>query len=168
MHQLSARSHLVVGIDTSVASLMLGKSKLSGLPNCQLICMDAARTAFEDSIFDCTVCIQNGISAFHTDKAKLLREAIRVTRPGGTVLFSSYSSLFWDDRLEWFRLQSEEGLLGEIDFDKTSDGTIICRDGFTATTVGPDEFLSLTRSLDADVSLAEIDESSLFCEIRPH
>jgi SAM-dependent methyltransferase len=165
MSCLATKAGVVIGIDTSRGSLLLGKHELAGFSNCRLACMDAANLAFRKGAFDRVVCLQNGISAFHVDKLKLVRQAVRVTRPGGTTLFSTYSERFWDDRLEWFRLQSEAGLLGEIDYHETGDGVIVCRDGFTATTVGPDEFMSLTRDLGADVRLVEVDESSLFCEI---
>ena len=52
--------------------------------------MDAAALGFRDRVFDVVVCIQNGISAFKVDRRALIAEAIRVTRPGGSVLFSSY------------------------------------------------------------------------------
>jgi len=68
--------------------------------------------------------------------------------------------------LEWFQLQSDAGLLGEIDVEKTGDGVIVCKDGFRATTVGPEEFLSLTSDLYAETKIVEVDESSLFCEIK--
>jgi len=95
----------------------------------------------------------------------LVRESLRVTKPGGTVLFSSYSDRFWEDRLHWFQLQSEAGLLGEIDHEKTGDGVIVCKDGFTATTVEPEEFFSLVEGIDIDTRIVEVDKSSLFCEI---
>ena len=79
------------------------------------------------------------------------------------VLFSSYSDKFWEYRLEWFLRQSEAGLLGKIDFDKTRDGVIVCKDGFTATTVGPDRFLKLTSGLSVNTTIVEVDESALFC-----
>jgi 2-polyprenyl-6-hydroxyphenyl methylase/3-demethylubiquinone-9 3-methyltransferase len=129
--------------------------------------MDAARLGFQDRAFDCVVCIQNGISAFHVDKQVLISESVRVTRPGGNVLFSSYSDKFWKHRLEWFERQSEAGLLGEIDYENTKDGVIVCKDGFTATTVRGEDFLSLTARLNASVRIVEVDESSLFCEIKP-
>ena len=59
------------------------------------------------------------------------------------------------------------GLRGEIDLEKSQDGQIVCKDGFTATTVGPGDFLYLTANLPVDVYIVEVDESSLFCEITP-
>ncbi len=163
--RLAGKSNSVIGIDTSVASLKLAQEKLKGISNCHLLNMDAIQLAFADKVFDAVVCIQNGISAFHVDPRDLIRESLRVTKSGGIVLFSSYSDEFWDARLEWFRLQSEAGLLGEIDPERTGNGVIVCRDGFTATTVGPEEFLSYVERIDADTRIVEVDESSLFCEI---
>ena len=163
--RLARKSNQVIGIDTSVASLKLALEKLKGISNCHLLDMDATQLAFADKVFDAVVCIQNGISAFHVDPRDLIRESLRVTRSGGTVLFSSYSDKFWNARLEWFRLQSEAGLLGEIDLERTGNGVIVCKDGFTATTVEPEEFLSFVEGIDADIRIVEVDESSLFCEL---
>jgi 2-polyprenyl-6-hydroxyphenyl methylase/3-demethylubiquinone-9 3-methyltransferase len=164
--RLKSLSSTVFGIDNSLNSLAAAKEDLESLSGCRLACMDAARLAVADSVFDRTVCIQNGISAFHADKGQLMSEAIRVTRPGGFAIFSSYADRFWDDRLEWFILQSREGLLGEIDFDRTGDGRIVCRDGFEANTVGEEEFRSLAAGLGAEADIIEVDGSSLFCEIK--
>ncbi len=166
--RLAQKARWVIGIDTSLTSLLLGREMLCGISNCYLLNMDAVRLALGDWIFDRVVCIQNGISAFHVNQRDLIRESIRVAKPGGTVLFSSYSDKFWKDRLEWFQLQSKAGMLGEIDLEKTRDGVIICKDGFTATTVRPQQFLSLTAEFNADTQIVEVDESSLFCEIIPH
>jgi len=165
--QLAGKAKLVIGIDISFASLQLGRKMMGGIPNCLLLQMDAAELAFRSRVFDLVVCIQNGISAFRVDWNDLIRESIRVTRLGGTAVFSSYSDKFWKDRIEWFQLQSEAGLLGEIDYERTRNGDIICKDGFIATTVTQEQFMDLTSGLDADVSVVEVDESSLFCEIKP-
>lgn len=167
LRRLVSKARMVIGIDTSLASLLLAQQMLDDVSNCQLIKMNALHLAFCDRTFDLVACIQNGISAFHVNQKELIQESIRVTKPGGTVLFSSYSHKFWDDRLEWFRLQSDAGLLGELDPEKTGNGVIVCKDGFTGTTVRPEQFLSLTAGLNTDVQLVEVDESSLFCEIVP-
>jgi len=162
---LAGKAGLVLGIDTSIGSLLLAREMLRGLTNYLLANMDAVQLSFPDHTFDCVVCIQNGISAFHVDHGALITEAVRVVKPGGTVLFSSYSDKFWRHRLEWIELQSREGLLGEIDYERTGEGLIVCKDGFTATTVSPQRFLKLSEGLDADVRIVEVDESSIFCEI---
>jgi 2-polyprenyl-6-hydroxyphenyl methylase/3-demethylubiquinone-9 3-methyltransferase len=166
--RFAEKASSTIGIDSSFSSLVMGQRDLAGLPDCFLLCMDAVRLGFHDTVFDVVVCIQNGVSAFHVDQRVLIQESLRVTRPGGTILFSTYSEQFWDDRLEWFRRQSEAGLLGEIDYPKTRDGVIVCKDGFTATTVTPEEFKTLTAGLEADVTITVIDGSSIFCEINPH
>jgi len=165
--RLAAKAGWVVGIDTSIASLRYALETVD-IPNCSFARMNAVKLAFPDAIFDCVICIQNGISAFHVDQQALISESVRVAKAGGTVLFSSYSERFWRNRLEWFELQSKAGLVGEIDYEKTREGVIVCRDDLTATTVSSDGFLALTSQLDGDVRIMEVDESSLFCEIVPH
>ncbi|KPJ72342.1 hypothetical protein AMJ52_06575, partial [candidate division TA06 bacterium DG_78] len=106
------KARWVIGIDTSFSSLHLARTAQRGIENCDLLTMDAVQLAFRDRVFDCVICIQNGISAFHVDQKSLIGESIRVAKPGGLVLFSSYSDKFWKHRLEWFQLQAEAGLLG--------------------------------------------------------
>ncbi len=163
---IASKAKHVTGIDTSLSSIEYGQRFTSPVRNCTMLQMDAANLSFDDRTFDLVICIQNGISAFHVDQQQLLKESLRVTEPGGLVLFSSYSEKFWNHRLEWFRLQSEAGLLGEIDFEKTGNGIIVCKDGFTATTVSAEQFVGLTAGLNTEVSIAEIDNSSLFCELK--
>jgi SAM-dependent methyltransferase len=164
---ISRRAGRAIGIDTSLASLMMARESLAGRDNVRLALMDASHLAFARGVFDLVACIQNGISAFHVDQRSLIMESIRVTRPGGMVLFSSYAEEFWDHRLEWFHLQSEAGLLGEIDQEKSRPGRIVCRDGFTATTVSPERFRDLTAGLPVRVEVFKVDGSSVFCQMRP-
>ena len=163
---LAARAAAVVGIDNSPSSIELAGQLLGETANCRLAVMDAAALGLRGGAFDLVICIQNGISAFKVNQRDLLRESLRVTKPGGTVLFSSYAAAFWSARLEWFERQAECGLIGEIDRQRTGDGVIVCRDGFKATTVGPEEFRALTSALGVQPIIEEVDGSSLFCEIR--
>lgn len=163
----AVRAGLVVGVDASLASLLLAHRMLEGLPNCLLVNADAVTLPIRSAGLDVVACIQNGLSAFHVNGEALVREAVRVTRPGGAVLFSTYSPKFWDYRLEWFRLQSEAGLLGEIDQARTGDGVIACKDGFTGTAIKAETLMSLTGGLDVEARLREVDESSLWLEITP-
>lgn len=163
--QLAQKAGIIVGIDISPENIQYGQKYMENIPNCHLMEMDAANLMFPDNNFDVVVCIQNGISAFKVDPSQLLSESIRVTKPGGKILFSTYSTKIWIERLEWFRLQADEGLLGEIDEDKTGNGVITCKDGFKATTFSPEEFQKLTATFNVITNIVEIDKSSLFCEI---
>ena len=168
MGELAQKAGFVIGIDTSRPSLLLGKKRFKNVSNCLFMEMDASNLGFPDETFTVVICIQNGISAFQVDQRQLISESIRVTKSGGTVLFSTYSEKFWKERLHWFELQAQAGLLGEIDYEKTGNGLIVCKDGFKATTVSADAFLALSSDHDLEVKIKEVDESSLFCEITKH
>jgi 2-polyprenyl-6-hydroxyphenyl methylase/3-demethylubiquinone-9 3-methyltransferase len=166
--RLAGNASWVVGIDISGPSLQFAVDLLQGVSNLSLSQMNAANLGFREHTFDRVICIQNGISAFHVDPHVLISESLRVTNPGGLVLFSSYSHKLWNERLNWFKLQSKAGLLGEIDYERTKEGVIFCKDGFTATTVGAEDFSKLTKDFGARVEIVEVDDSSLFCEITPY
>jgi 2-polyprenyl-6-hydroxyphenyl methylase/3-demethylubiquinone-9 3-methyltransferase len=165
LERLALKASSVFGVDTSQESLAMARDNMPGASSWHLARMDAARLGFRPQSFDTVVCIQNGLSAFNVDQRALMEEAVRVTRRRGNALFSSYAEGFWQDRLEWFQAQSRHGLVGEIDFEATRDGVIVCRDGFRATTVGHEDFVALTSGLDAAVRITEVDGSSLFCEL---
>ncbi len=155
----------VVGIDTAADSLALARQLADGDPRLEFLDMDALDLAFDDATFDTVVCVQNGICAFGVDRDALVREALRVTRPGGRVLFSSYAERFWPHRLEWFEAQAAAGLVGPIDYEKSRDGTIVCKDGFKSGLATPRAFRSLGAALGVGVEVTEVDGSSVVCEI---
>ena len=152
----------IVGCDTSRRSLHLATSYMAPRHNFSLVRADASQLAFREGAFDAVFCIQNGISAFGVDRGRLLAEAVRVTRRGGSILFSSYSPRIWEERLDWFREQARAGLIGEIDEARTGDGTIVCTDGFRAMTVGAAEFVGLYTQLGLRPTVREVDGSSVF------
>ncbi len=164
--RLLEKSEKIVGIDTSYTSLRMAREYIENISSWFLIEMDASELGFQNNCFDAVVCVQNGISAFAVNQRMLLEESVRVIKPGGTALFSSYSDHFWEERLEWFRLQAKQGLVGEIDEAATGNGTIICRDGFKASSIGPEDFAALTSGLPVRSEITEVDHSSIFCEIR--
>lgn len=156
----------LVGIDTSRESLELARETFLTNLFIHIFQMDAGALGFKDRSFDKVICIQNGISAFKIDPSMLLRESIRVTRDRGICIFSSYSDRFWEHRLKWFELQAENGLIGEIDWDETSEGVIVCKDGFRATTFSEQDFRALTDEFGYKTTIKVIDQSSVFCEIH--
>jgi 2-polyprenyl-6-hydroxyphenyl methylase/3-demethylubiquinone-9 3-methyltransferase len=166
LERLAGSCGTLVGIDLSWDSLRMAQRN-HALQQAHILQMDAGQLGFEDDSFDTVLCIQNGISAFGMDPNSLIGESVRVTRPGGVCIFSSYSDSFWEDRLEWFRIQAENGLIGEIDWTKTRDGEIVCKDGFKSTTYNRSDFDELIQRADMKAEILEIDQSSLFLEMRP-
>ena len=162
MKRISPSVRWIVGCDTSRRSLELARSYMEPRRNASLVRADASRMAFRAGAFDAVLCIQNGISAFAVDRGRLVGEAVRVTRSGGSIRFSSYSPRIWEDRLDWFRAQAREGLIGDIDEERTGDGTIVCTDGFQATTVGGEEFTRLFAQFGLRPTIREVDGSSVF------
>ncbi len=162
--RLLPRVRVALGIDTSSSSLRMALEYLGRKPSLCLACMDSVQMSFRDRAFDLTVCIQNGICAFAVDQQQLFQEAMRVTRSGGLVMFSSYTAQFWQHRLEWFAIQSAHHLIGEIDYQATGNGTIVCKDGFRATTADKATFEKLALNVGVTPRITEVDGSSLFCE----
>ena len=160
--RLAGHCGWLAGVDLTISSLLLAKRES---PSASLAAMDAAALSFREGTFDVVCCPQNGISAFHSDPRALIASAVRILTAGGRAHFFSYADSFWEQRLAWFRLQAAEGLVGEIDEERTADGTIVCRDGFTATTVSAERFLEITRGLGAGATVSVLRGSSVVCTI---
>ncbi len=154
---------VVVGIDNAGGSLRLGIEQARGSRAVSFAAMDACGLGFRDASFDAVICVQNGICAFGADPGTLLDEALRVTRPGGRTIFSTYSPSIWPERVEWFQAQAAAGLLGALDREQTRDGVIVCRDGFRSGTFNREGFLELAESRGLEASVTEIDGSCLAC-----
>lgn len=163
---LSAFAHRVEeawGIDNTDESLALAAERY---PDLHLRQMDAVHLDFADDSFDLVFGVQNFISACKVEPQQLLLEAMRVTKPRGRVILTSYAAQFWPHRPEWFRTQADHGLLGEIDDVATGDGVIVCTDGFKATTFSLDDFKKLASSCEAEADFYTIDDSSVVLEVR--
>lgn len=164
--RISEKAERVTGIDISQENIDLAKEYVQDNHKCKFFVMDARKMEFPNDHFDVTICVQNGISAFKIEPEKLLKESIRVTQKGGIILYSSYSDKFWNDRLEWFKIQSAHKLIGEIDENLTRKGTIACKDGFRAVTYSKLEFTELVLKFNLKPEISEVDKSSIFCLIK--
>ncbi|MGV8039235.1 MAG: class I SAM-dependent methyltransferase [Thermoanaerobaculaceae bacterium] len=165
--RLAERARRVVGIDVALASVALAAERAGPASACRFLPMDAVALGFRDGSFDAVVCAQNGICAFRVDQRALLAEALRVTRPGGRVLVSTYADSFWPHRLAWFEAQAAEGLVGPIDRERTRDGVIACTDGFRSSRLSANELRALAADLAVTAEITEVDGSSTFAEIAP-
>ncbi len=163
--RLAAVARRVVGIDTAEESLDLARRLAPPGTSCEFLRMDAIDLRLPDGAFDAVLCLQNGICAFGVDQEILLREALRVTRDGGTVLLSSYSEGIWPERLAWFESQAAEGLVGAVDHEASGNGVIVCEDGFRAGRMAAADFGSLCSRTGVEGTITEVDGSCLVCEI---
>jgi len=154
----------VLGLDISMDSVLFGREYLKDVPNCRLETADAHLIEYR-SEFEMVLCLQNGLSAMKGDPLNLVIRGVRALVKGGKAFFSTYSEKFWGPRVEWFEEQAAKGLLGEIDRERTKDGKIVCRDGFTATTFSRDDLDRMGRAAGLPYVIEEVDESSLFLVI---
>lgn len=161
--ELAPFSASIVGMDISEESVKLGKEYLKDIPNASMVVMDVHKMAFNQS-FDVILCLQNGLSAMRADSS-VIDKSLSLLSPGGKAYFSSYSSNFWKWRLRWFEEQAEKGLLGKIDYTKTKDGVIICKDGFRAITHSPAALREIGEKSGYPYIIDETDESSIFLVI---
>lgn len=158
---LAGNCKSIVGIEISNKSVELGKEYLKDTPNAEIVRMDVNNIAFKKK-FDVILCLQNGLSAMRITSTDLIEKILGMAVSGGKVYFSTYSEKFWEHRVMWFQEQAEKGLLGEVDFDKTKDGIIICKDGFKAITHTPEDLKKIGELSGYEYKIREVDESSVF------
>lgn len=163
--ELSGYCQSIVGIDISSESVDLGNVYVKDCPNAKLMNGDVHSMRFEEQ-YDVVLCLQNGLSAMKITTSDMIDKILDMVVDGGKVFFSTYSDKFWDHRLLWFEEQAEKGLLGEIDYSKTKNGVICCKDGFKSTSQSKEELESIGKLSKCSYEIHEVDESSVFLIIR--
>ncbi len=161
MIQLAPYCKSIVGIDISENNVLFGKEYLKDTKNAQIKVVDVHKLEFKEK-FDVILCLQNGLSAMKVEPNTFVKKALEMLNNGGRAYFSTYSSNFWDYRLQWFQEQANKGLLGEIDLEKTKNGVIVCKDGFTATTHSKEYLENLGKSTGYSYNVEEVNNSSVF------
>ena len=164
VRELAPYCSTITGMDISADNVELGRQYLEDCPNASMIAMDVHQMAF-DTRFNAVLCLQNGLSAMRASYP-VIENMVKLLAPGGMLYISSYSAKFWNWRLKWFEEQADKGLLGEIDYGKTGDGVIICKDGFKATTHSPEQLEEIGNSLGLPYRIEEVDKSSLFLIVQ--
>lgn len=158
--ELAPHCSSIVGMDISENNVKLGEKYLKDYTNATMVVMDLHQMKFSKP-FDVILCLQNGLSAMRTEASDIYK-ILDLLTPGGTAYFSSYSHKFWNYRLKWFKEQAFKGLLGEIDYKKTHDGVIACKDGFKAVTHSFEDLKKIGEAAGYHYHVEEVDESSLF------
>ncbi len=164
VRELAPHCGSIVGIDISKENVEAGREYLKDYANASMVVMDVHNMEFPNH-FDVILCMQNGLSAMRADSA-VIHKILEILAPGGTAYFSSYSAKFWDFRLKWFEEQASKGLLGEVDYDNTKNGVIICKDGFKAVTHSLEDLHKIGQETGYPYQVQEVDASSVFLIIH--
>ncbi len=165
MKELALNVKFMHGIDISDNSVTFGQQYLKECSNCKLTVLDAYNF-HSDLEYDAVLCLQNGLSSFKGQATKLVEISMKALKKNGKAYFSSYSSKFWETRLAWFQEQADKGLIGEIDYEKTKEGNIVCKDGFTSTTFTKSDMERLGKASGYSYAVQEVDNSSIFLIIQ--
>ena len=163
---LAGEAHTTEGIDNAPGNIKLASEYLSDEPGVEIRQMSVEHLEFKDSSFDLVLCTQNGLSAFGLDPQIVVQEACRITKPDGRMLCCTYADSFWSSRLQWFRKQTDAGLLGAIDEVKTGEGVIVCTDGFRSSSMTNEQFREIASALNLASNIVELTSGSLICEFR--
>lgn len=165
VRQLAGDCRSITGIDISLGNVNLAKDYLKDSENTDVRHMDVHSLSMDER-YDVILCLQNGLSAMKISSELELKGILDNVASGGRAFFSTYSQKFWKHRLDWFIEQADKGLLGEIDFERTGDGIIVCKDGFRAITHTHEELNRLGELSGYPFIVEEVDESSLFLVIQ--
>lgn len=162
--QLAPACNTITGMDISGESIELGREYVKDCPNADMVVMDVHQMFFEQP-YEVILCMQNGLSAMRATP-EVIDKILDILAPGGTAYFSTYSANFWDWRIKWFEEQAMKGLLGELDYDLTKDGVIVCKDGFRSTTQSFEDYEKIGTQCGYSYEIKEVDSSSLFLIIK--
>lgn len=162
--QLAPACNTITGMDISGESIELGREYVKDCPNADMVVMDVHQMFFEQP-YEVILCMQNGLSAMRATP-EVIDKILDILAPGGTAYFSTYSANFWDWRIKWFEEQAMKGLLGELDYDLTKDGVIVCKDGFRSTTQSFEDYQKIGVQCGYAYEIKEVDSSSLFLMIK--
>ncbi|MDL2263989.1 class I SAM-dependent methyltransferase [Synergistaceae bacterium OttesenSCG-928-I11] len=161
LRALSANAASLVGVELSPDSVTYGAEYLKDAPNCSLRVADVHTMPVSET-FDVVLALQNALSAVKGDAVAVVKKCVAMLGENGRAYFSSYAENFWEHRLAWFDEQAAKGLLGEVDRERSRDGVLVCKDGFTATTFRRSDFEALGDASGCDYRVTEVDGSSIF------
>lgn len=143
----------LVGVDLSADLLAQARGRVGGRPNVRLARVDAHRLPFPDGSFDA---VYGSSILHHLELEAALREALRVLRPGGRVVFTE-PNLFNPQVAYMYRVGPRErfGLSpDEMAFSAPHARRVLGGLGFQQIQVSPFDFLhpSVPRPLVAAVA----------------
>lgn len=118
-----------VGVDFQTSFLLHARAKGTLGANTRLAAGLAWRLPFMDAAFDVVVCAQNTFGLLGDGKLAALREAARVTRPAGSLVFVVYSEASLVPRIEWYNEMNRRGMMAAMDWARSGPEVLVTEDG---------------------------------------
>ncbi len=165
LRALAPSAACLSGIEISPDSVAYGTNYLKNAPNCALHVADFHTMSITET-YDVVLALQNALSSLKGDSEAVVKKCLSMLAEGGRAYFSSYAEGFWNDRLAWFAEQAARGLIGEVDHERSRNGILVCKDGFTARTLTRDDFEYLGEVSGYAYRITEVDGSSLFLVLQ--
>ncbi len=118
-----------VGMDLMESYLRFARSSRQVAAGTGFAAGRAGQLPFADSSFDAVLCAQNTLGLLGEEKLPTLREAARVTRPGGKLVFVVYSEFSIIPRVEWYTQMLQQGMMAPIDWAQSGPELLLTEDG---------------------------------------
>lgn len=129
LEALAEDSRAWVGVDLMESYLRYARAHRRLAPGTGLAAGLASRLPFADASFDAVVCAQNTFGLLGEAKLPTLREAVRVTRPGGRLLLVVYSEFSVVPRIEWYTEENRRGMMAPLDWSRSHAELLVTTDG---------------------------------------
>jgi len=107
----------------------LRRAQARGLARTRLVAGRADALPFQDEAFDAVICPQATLGLLGEAKLPAIREARRVARSAGRLVFVVYSEVSVAPRVEWYEEMQRRGLMAPIDWSRSGPELLITLDG---------------------------------------
>ncbi len=118
-----------VGVDLMESYLRYARSRRRVAAGSGFAAGRAGQLPFADVSFDAVLCAQNTLGLLGPEKLPTLREAARVTRAGGMLVFVVYSEFSVVPRVEWYTQMLQQGMMAPIDWARSGPELLLTEDG---------------------------------------
>jgi SAM-dependent methyltransferase len=160
--ELARSAKFVFGIDSSRDHIRYGRGWLKNIHNSLILEMNAGEISFADCFFNKIICLQSSLSFFHKNPETIIKECLRVATDDGEIIIATYSEKYWDELLGWYEIKSKNGLIEEIDYEKTKPGHLVCRDGSSYVTITRDLCMKWAMHFKAHMKTEQITDHCTF------
>ncbi len=118
-----------VGLDLMESYLRFARTSRQVAAGTGFTAGRAGQLPFADGSFDAVLCAQNTFGLLGEEKLPTMREAARVARAGGKVVFVVYSEFSVVPRIEWYTQMRQQGMMAPLDWARSGPELLLTEDG---------------------------------------